>query len=103
MRSVHLERMGAIFRAQFFCGDVIVKETELYRFEAEYFEREGLKEFNDSYEKEKLEALYGCAVSVRIIPVPVDPAPVEEKIAPTPKWRDRIFGAMRRASSFFGL
>ncbi len=98
MRSVHLERMGAIFRAQFFCGDVIVKETELYRFEAEYFEKEGLKEFNDSYEKEKLEARYGCAVSVRIIPVPV-----EEKIAPVPKWRDRIFGAMRRASSFFGF
>lgn len=84
------------YRAVFLAGDAVLDSKDFYTPDVGFRETSIILELMDA--REDFQERYGCAVSVRIISVPV-----EEKITPVPKWRDRIFGAMRRTSSFFGL
>ena len=84
------------YRAVFLAGDAVLDSKDFYTPDADFNETSIILELMDL--REDLREKYGCAVSVRVTSVPV-----EEKIMPVPKWRDRIFGTMRRASSFFGF
>ncbi len=85
------------YKAVFLAGDATIESKDLYLpVDVDFNETTIILELMDR--RMDLQEEYGCAVSVRILPVLV-----EDKTTPVPKWRDRILGAMRRVSSFFGL
>ena len=84
-------------KAKFLCGDAVVKEMDLYKgWEPESFvkgERGNFEEFDESFELKRLEAEYGCQISVRLVPVLLEK---DKKL----NWWTRI---LYRASSFFNF